>query len=360
MLKVGIIGRGFIGNTHLNIYKRIKDVKIAGIADLNPKKAGGLISTSGNIKTSGKSGKNSDIKIYANAEQMILDKEIDIIDICCPTKYHTDFAVKALERKKHVLCEKPMALNVKDCDKMILASEKSKSKFMIAHCIRFWPEYVYAEKLIKSGKYGKVISADFKRVSPIPDWSYKNWMLKESECGGAVLDLHIHDVDYIISLFGIPKKVFSNGVINSIGKNSGVDYIRTSYFYDRNISVNAEGGWHFHKGFKFEMSFVIRFEKATLSYNINSKPTLVLYEINRKEYFSKLKKTDGWEGEIRYFVDCVKNDKQIEKATPIESMNAVKVVMDEKKSLLQERFIHPAFGGMPACWQGRDEAQYDS
>ena len=128
--------------------------------------------------------------------------EVDVVDICLPTDLHADFAVRALQMGKHVVCEKPMAISLAEADRMIEAARKSGRRLMIAHCIRFWPEYVELRRLVESGELGHLLSLSLTRYSPFPSWGSDNWLADERRAGGAALDLHIHDTDFAAYLMG--------------------------------------------------------------------------------------------------------------------------------------------------------------
>ena len=122
---------------------------------------------------------------------------------------------------------------------MLFAYEKETgAKIQIGQVIRFWDEYVKLKELMAEGKLGKVINANFRRISPIPTWGWNDWLLDESLSGGAAQDLHIHDIDYVLSLFGEPKDILS--AKNTLGgKNS---YINSLMTYD-DFVVTVEGTW---------------------------------------------------------------------------------------------------------------------
>mgnify|MGYP002682496840 CR=1 FL=1 len=110
--------------------------------------------------------------------------------------------------------EKPMALSIEECDEMIAAAEANDRLLFIAQCIRFWPAYEKLAEMIKSGEFGKVVSAKFTRLSPTPTWSQDNWLMDTSLSGGALTDLHVHDVDFIISEPGVWG--IGNGLLQDI------------------------------------------------------------------------------------------------------------------------------------------------
>ncbi len=333
MLKIGLLGFGFMGVTHYRIYQHLPGAEVVGIFDLEPGKVGRGEGVAGNIGDAEEQLDLSGVKITGNADELIEAKDIDIIDVCLPTFVHADFAVKALEAGKHVFCEKPMALTPSECDMMIDARDESGKKLMIGHCIRFWPEYVYASRVIKEKKHGEVISAFFRRLSPTPSWSYESWILQEEKSGGALLDLHIHDIDYIYSVFGNITEVSSSGVQNVVSPDSGVGYVLTKYQTGSPALVTAEGGWHFHEGFPFNMSFHIRCEEGTLLFDAGQEKTLAVCTPDGKTHYPAMPGTTGWDEELKYFVECVKDNKRVDASPPEESKTAVETALMEHESL---------------------------
>jgi predicted dehydrogenase len=332
MIKVGLLGFGFMGSTHYQIYQGISDLKVTSIFDSSPEKVKKGEITAGNIAGGDVKLDFRGVNVTDNPEDVI-SSDVDILDITLPTHLHKEFTIKALDRGRHVLCEKPMALTSEDCDAMLRAKEKSGKELMIAQCIRFWPEYALIKKMLDEKRYGEVISAFFKRVSPTPMWSYENWSLKEEKSGGAVIDLHIHDIDYIIYLFGKPKEVSSFGRKNICGPDSGVDYLVTKYNFDTQLLVIAEGGWHFHPQFPFNMSFIIRCKRATIWFDSAKEKTLAIFKDDGTAEYPEVAKRTGWEEEIRYFVDCIRMDKPIDLSPPEESKLALEIALAERKSI---------------------------
>jgi len=338
MLKVGLVGFGFMGSAHTGIYRKMNDVKLATVCDIDIEKVKKGQFTAGNIG-SGNTVDLSGVKITDNFDELINSPEIDIIDITLPSYLHSKFAVKALNAGKHVLCEKPMALTIKECDDMINAAKKSKKKFMIAQCIRFWPEYVFLRDSIKSKKYGKLLTLSFRRISGTPIWSSRNWLMDEKKSGGAIMDLHIHDVDFVVNLFGKPKEIFSFGKTDVVKKRNGVDYVNTRYSFNNNALVTAECGWQYSGPFPFAMSFIAHFEKATVMMDGFLGKPFGVYHLNGNAEYPELEKTDGYSEEIKYFIDCVINDKKIAVSTPEESKIAVQLALAEKKSIVTNKTI---------------------
>ena len=194
MIKVGLIGCGFMGNMHANCYKNIEGVTLAAVADIRREKAEAIADGA---------------EIYLDGMDLIKNADVDVIDICLPTFLHAEYAMAAMDKVKYLFVEKPIALTTCEAEKMMEKANTTGTSIQIGQVIRFWDEYVVLKEIIEEGKYGKVVNANFRRLSPIPTWGWDNWLLDASRSGGAGQDLHIHDIDYVLSLFGEPKKFFS-------------------------------------------------------------------------------------------------------------------------------------------------------
>ncbi len=335
MIRVGIVGFGFMGKTHFQCYQQMKNVKIAALCDVEMDRLSG-IGTLGNIRGSNKVLDLKGIAFYSDFDKMLEEQHLDAVSITLPTYLHTSYTIKALKAGLHTLCEKPMALNTKDCKKMIDAAKKYTRILQIGHCIRFWPEYMYLRDIVNSGKYGKVLGATFQRLSYAPIWSWHNWFMDKNKSGGAILDLHIHDSDYVQYLFGAPKKVFSRGIK---GPSKGCDHIVTNFIYSDDKVVTAEGSWTMKKGFGFEMSFNVMFERATISYDCTRTPAFKVATDKGKLIIPKLPKNNGYMGELLHFIKAVNGKKVPIVTTPQDSLNSVKIVLAEKKSAETGRVI---------------------
>jgi len=328
MVKVGIIGAGFMGNMHAVCYSQLPDVKIAGIADIRGEKAKSLATKFKTIA-------------YFDPEQLIKKEDVTLIDICLPTFLHKEYVIKAAEAGKDVICEKPIALTVEDANEMIEVCKKNNVRFAVAHVIRFWSEYKYLKDIYDSGKYGKLITIRMRRVSPIPTWSWQDWLLDQEKSGGALVDLHIHDTDYLLYLTNSkPKKIYTK-----IGKRNGLDsHVFSLFTYEDGLIAEIEGGFDFPPNFPFEMSFTAKFEKATVDFNSNKSPTLTVYEFSGKvdkPVFEKIK-VEGVEGniedlggyfiELRYFIDHIIHNKPFQIVTPESARDSLEIILKEKES----------------------------
>ncbi|HNT37007.1 MAG TPA: Gfo/Idh/MocA family oxidoreductase, partial [bacterium] len=281
---VAVVGLGFMGKKHLGVYFGNPRAKVVAVCDSDPEKLHGDWSRcKGNIEDHSESVIDlSDVAKYTNYDSLLKDPNVQVVDITLPSHLHTDFVTRALDAKKNVLCEKPMALTLKECDAMIAAAKANRRRLMVAHCIRFWPEFVVARNLIREGKFGRVCAAHFRRYTGLPEWSWKSWLLDARASGSAVLDLHIHDVDFINSIFGRPLAVTAQGVPTD-KRLTGFKRISCLYQVKSGAVVTAEAGWDLPSIVPFEMSFTIVMERVVLTYSSSRQPTLMAHYYDDNE-----------------------------------------------------------------------------
>ena len=329
MIRVGVVGLGFMGNMHSKCYKAMKGVKLAAICDTDKKKLAGGGKAVGNIAGADALDLTG-IELYSSFDKMLKEAKLDAVSITLPTYMHKTYTLKALKAGVNVLCEKPMAMNEAECKQMMDAAKKAKKILQIGHCIRFWPEYVKAKEIIDSGKYGKVKAATFQRLSLTPTWSWSNWLMDCKKSGGALLDLHIHDADYVQYVFGMPKAVYSKA---STMVSKGPDHVVTNYVYKDDKVITAEGGWIMSPTFGFEMSFNIILEKAVIFYDCTRSPAFKICPTKGKVQTPKVLAGDGYSRELEHFIKAVSGKKVPTITTPKQSCDSVKLIVAENKSI---------------------------
>ena len=342
-VKVGIIGLGFMGTTHWSIYKGMKDAVITAVADVDAAKRRGDVSkVVGNIG-GGDNSKPLDltgVKVYASGFDLIKDADVDIVDICVPTPDHADLVLAAFAAGRHVFCEKPLCRDLAQLRRIMRAAKKVKTFFNVGLCVRAWPEYRHAWEYYKSGKAGKMRSATFKRISPSVDGNaWKNWFMDGALSGGALLDLHVHDVDEVNYFFGVPRSITAAGAKGIVSKG-GVDHVVAVYDYRDGTLVTAEGGWAAAKGTPFEMSFTIVCEKATLKLDASG---YHIYPVKGKPITPKCDVKagpTGWHQELAYFVRCVRDGVAPVKYQTLESVeNTMKMTFAEMRGIDGNRAV---------------------
>lgn len=311
MLKVGLIGVGGISGAHIPAWLNLEGVELVALCDVRPEQM----------------EKYPEIRQYTDFDAMLANEELDILDICLPTFLHVKYSIKAMEKGINVLCEKPISLKREDVKRVYDTARENNVKFMVAHVIRFWREYEFVKSVYESGKYGKLLMGKMNRLSAFPRWSWDNWMRDESRSGFVPYDLHIHDLDFMVYTFGKPKKVESRR-----DKTAYQDYINITYDFGE-FYINAESSW-FAGTYPFTAQFRFQFEGAVIS---NEGQGLKIYEnsgdiLSLDEAVScdtgeiDLPKSSAYAEEIAYFVDCVKNNKAVDKIKPDELENVIDIL----------------------------------
>ena len=319
-MKLGLIGLGFMGRTHLQALKKIPDVDVVAVASDDPVAlSGDLTGTAGNLGTSGEKFDFSSMNRYADWKDAVNDPEAEAVDICLPTHLHTQAAIAALEAGKHVLVEKPIALSGEEADRIITAASSAGRRLMTAQVLRFFPPYLPLVALQRSGRLGPMRSALFRRRCAAPAWGI--WLPDPSKSGGGVFDLLIHDVDIAVHLFGKPEAVSATGH-EDLAK--GIDIVTGQLHYPGGGAVVITGGWHHPKSYPFSMEYTVCFDGGTVEYSSEGRPPKLYREDGEAETLP-LPEKDGYQAEIEYFVDCVVNDHQPERCPPEESAAAVKL-----------------------------------
>ena len=260
MLRIGITGLGFMGMMHYLAYQKLDGVKVTAICETIPeRRQGDWTKIKGNFGPQGTMMDLSGVKTYAELPEMLADPNVDVVDICLPPSAHCAATVAALNAKKHVFCEKPIALKLEDADAMVNAAKKNGKLLMVGHVLPFFTSHAFVYDAVKSGRYGKLLGGHFNRVISDPTWLSNFYDMEV--VGGPLLDLHIHDAHFIRLLFGMPKGV------QSVGRMRGnvPEYFTSQFLFDDpKLVVTAVSGTIQQQGRPFTHGYEVHFEKATL------------------------------------------------------------------------------------------------
>jgi len=342
MVRVGLAGLGFMGGTHAQCHAALPNSKLAAVADPEKDRREKFAELYGATP-------------YASLEEM-LKADIDMVDITMPTYLHKDAVIAAAAAKKHILCEKPMALTSAQCDEMIAAVKRAGVKFMVAHVIRFWPEYVVIKEILDSGRLGKIKWASASRVSPPPTWSWREWLFDPKLSGGATLDLHVHDLDFLAWILGKPKAISATGVKT---KRGGLDTTLSTMTGHPSGAVSyAEGCLEMAEGQPFTMALRINLDGGSIELNSRLTPSLLVAPagggvehphvpqpevptVGSAGSAGNISALGGYFVEVKYFVDCVDNNKTPDVVTPEEAKYAVELCLAATKSAETGKPVSP-------------------
>jgi predicted dehydrogenase len=262
MIRIGIAGIGFMGMVHYLAAQNLRGARVSAVCSRDPRKrAGDWTSIRGNFGPPGAQMDLADVKSLESFQDLIADPTIDLIDICTPTAQHADMAVAALKAGKHVLVEKPIALTMRDADRMLAAAVSADRQLLVGHVLPFFPEFALLADAVKTNRYGRLLAGQFQRIIARPDWSQA--ISDPAQTGGPAVDLHIHDTHFVRMLFGMPKQVFATGHI----EDGVVVHINAQYLFGADgPSLACASGALCQHGRPFMHGYEIYFERGTLTY----------------------------------------------------------------------------------------------
>jgi predicted dehydrogenase len=296
-MRVGLIGTGFMGKTHAAAHL-----------------ASGLVDELHVLALDAAQGEAFRAKVPAATISTSLDEflalPLDAVDICTPTPTHAPLVRRALAAGKHVLCEKPLSLDPKEAMALAREAKDSGLLFMVAQVIRFWPEYEFLHGAIRGGELGALVSLRMERYSPLPRWG--DWFARLGDSGGALYDLHIHDVDFVLHALGEPAAVSALG-----RKEQGAAYldIHTLMRAPGGASVSIYGSYDQPASVPFRMAYRALFEEGAIDYDCWRTTSVTVRLAGGTEEKSFAGQPDGYHNECRHFAECVRDGREPKRAT---------------------------------------------
>lgn len=296
MIKAAICGFGGLGHLHANSLFGMEDVKMTAICDTDPKQLA-KNEIQFNISSNQEDIDLNDLKTYLDLSDMLSNEKLDVIVVATPSNLHSELSIMALDAGCHVLCEKPMALSVEDCDRMIAARDRSGKQLMIGQCLRFWPEYEYLQACIEDGRFGNLLSLFAERIGTYHEG---RWFDDGNLSGGAAMDLHVHDVDWVQMVLGRPDQIQAAGQIGVTGR---CDDISAIWQYRDGALVTLRGSWMYSA---FRMSFTAFFENGVVEYHPGGAGFKVTGPGYKPVEGIEISSESAYVREMKYFMDCAR------------------------------------------------------
>lgn len=331
MQRVVLVGTGFMGKMHGNVYRLLPNAELVAAVDKDP---GRLLEYCNAFGCPG----------FATLREALDAVDANVVDICLPTDLHRDFALEAAAAGKHVFCEKPMARTVEQAAEMRQACAQAGVELMIGHCIRFWPEYALLKQMVDDQRLGRLLSLNLTRFGEFPSWSSDNWLADERRSGGGVLDMHIHDTDFALYLLGAPEEMVSFGTVDQRGPS----FVFSTLRYGDAI-IHIEGGWNLPPKTPFKMAFRAIFEHGAA---IMDGGPMTIYREDGETWAPEFPKMQAEGGgnisdlggyflELQYFVDRLESREPLEVVTPESSALSLKVALAEIEQIKNRRLTAP-------------------
>ena len=260
-LKIGIVGGGGMGKVHYANWKAIEDIEIVALCD--------------NAPNAPATAEEWGVPLYTSITEMIQSSGVNVVDICTPTFLHHDMVMESLNLGIDTICEKPIALNYADAKEMLDTAEAKGCHLYIAQVLQFTKEVQVLHKLLETKEYGEVLDAHFERLSAAPRWAVGGWLFDKTKSGLLPFDLHIHDLDVIVSLFGKPKSFVTNSVQGR--DKTYPEHLRINYDYG-DFHVNGEAAWY-NADSPWTARWRVYFENAVV---INDANGMIAYQFDKE------------------------------------------------------------------------------
>lgn len=321
---VGVVGLGLMGRVHVEAY-RAAGARLVAVSDRNRERLSGRTDARGNLQSGGEATLFDPALVRASDDPCAVldDPRVELVSICTPTESHVELAMQALAAGKHVLVEKPVSLDASAIERLERAAFDARRLCMPAMCMRFWPGWSWLRDAVRDRRYGAVRSASFQRCASRPSWGLE-FYADPARSGGALFDLHVHDVDLVHWLFGAPDEVHASGTL---------DHVTTLYrFAHGPAHVAVEGGWDHADGFPFRMRYVIGFEHATAEFDSRRAAPLEIARNGRLDVVA-LEPGTGYDGEVRHALECVRAGRIDAAATLAEAAAVTRTLHAERVGL---------------------------
>lgn len=309
LLNVAIIGAGEIGKLHTDVCSRFNNLNISAVVDLDE-------------KTGKELADNYKARFYNDIDKLLKNEKLDIAAICTPTFSHKNAVEKIASSGINIFCEKPLALSLEEADIMVETVRRNKVKAIVAHVLRFWPEYCKTKEIIEKNELGSVMHIQCERLCGIKNCDKSTWKTQEDKSCGAGLDMQIHDMDFLIWVFGEPVFIDSCGVYKK--ELGGWSHINTILKFKNDVNGFINAGWDMAEGFPFTMVLRVVCEKGVIEWIYRSekgykgrekKFPLIIYKSDGSNYEVNVEKADPYYREWEYFINCITNNQQVKNST---------------------------------------------
>lgn len=320
MKRVGIVGAGLIAEYHAERWKQLP-VELVGYYDRRSERSEQFARSYGG-------------RAFASLAELL--DETEIVDVCTPTYEHMGPVVAAAEAGKQIVCEKPLARHLKDAEAMIAACEASGSRLFVAQVVRFFPEFARAKAVLDSGALGRagVLRTVRGGNFPRPDTWYGDF----ERSGGVILDLAIHDIDYLRWCCGDVARVFARGL--SFDRIRERDHALITLRFASGAIGHIEASWAFPAG-NFRTFLEIAGDGGMLQYdNLQSSPMSVLLHQDQTAQEGEVTiprspvapTDDAYYRELEHFLACLESGQEFLVA-PRDGLAALRISLAAIESL---------------------------
>lgn len=284
-MRVGILGTGGMGNTHARQYRKMPDVQV-GYRDRNQERMDSF-------------GAQWDASPCGSTDELI--EWADVVDICLPTDLHVEYALRAIRAGKPVFLEKPITRTLEDGWSIVRAAEEAGVPLMVGQVVRFFPEYALGRKLVANGTVGKPAAVRTRRGGMAPTGS-NDWFMDHSRSGGVLIDLAIHDFDWLRWTLGEVEFLYSRSLGAQTGR--GPDYALTTLTFECGAVAHVESTWMDPGGFR--TTYEVAGSDGLIEFDSRASAAIRTHKPGGARLESSLAPTDDpYYKELRAFLNAV-------------------------------------------------------
>jgi predicted dehydrogenase len=326
MKNVAIIGFGFMGITHLLNIRKIRTLNPVAIitrdlAGIERK----LTTQTGNFSPGELDSRLLEgIRVYASLSDCLRHETLDAVHICVHTDLHYPMTREALESGLHVLLEKPMSLDVAECQELVALARNKQRVLMVGHVLRFMPPYRQLKHWMDTGEFGALKFLSLSRFSGLPAWG--QWQEKQrayGSSGGALFDLLVHDIDFLNYTLGTPQQIDAHYLPGSLSRH---DYVTALWTYPgKDLTVKVEGGNIFHTTFPFSAGYTAVFERASVVYSTQQPQVIQVCTPEKRMEIPAGDANEGFSNQIAYFAACLENNTWPDECPPESSAQTIEL-----------------------------------
>lgn len=316
-MKVAVLGCAGLSHVHARIYSRMDEVTLTAVCDIEPDRARSLANELG-------------VDAYADFDEMLRLAEFDAISIAVPSWLHHPYTLQAARAGKHVICEKPIALTPEDARDMIAVCAACGVRLFIGHVVRFFPDYARMKQTLVDGSLGTPGVAHVSRRGGHPAHTHP-WYADEDKSGGVIVDLMIHDLDFLRWTMGEATKVYA-----MLRKEPMLEYALVTLEFENGAVANAEAYWGYPGPFqtKAELAGSGGIVQAS---SLNSSSV----QVHRRETsaennpFVAIPASPGFQSpyelELKHFIACIRGEAQ-PLVTAEDALRALEIALAAKQS----------------------------
>ena len=328
MVKVAVVGAGFIAQAHAAAYDAHPGAELAFVTDPVTAKAEALADRYGARSVEGLDA--------------LLASDVEAVSVCTPSPTHADIAIAALAVGKHVLCEKPLARTLADGHRIVEADRHSDGLLMIGHVSRFEPDHRAARDAVTEGRIGDVRMMAQSIIGEMPTWSEQGWLDDHAQSGGPLVDLAVHSFDYLTWVSGAtPVRVHAVGSARPDGL---VDYALATVTYDSGALAVVETSWAHPAGHGLEVATELSGTEGRITWDYaRSAVGTVKRSGQRPEHLSQLGDR-GFRAEIAAFLQAV-DDGSPSPVAAEEALGALELSLAAAESLRIRRTVRLPYEG---------------